>query len=109
MREKIIEFLELTQFYELAKSQLETVIENEVDPIVKNKLETNFNTEQLNDKIVPLYEKNITEDELNQILAFFKSPIGQKMIKINTDISVDVNDIMNNWFVEMYQKTLSEI
>ena len=41
--------------------------------------EINFN--DIQPKIVDIYVKNFSEDDLKQLLAFYQSPIGQKAIK----------------------------
>lgn len=38
-------------------------------------------TDELSDKMVPLYAKHFTEADLDQILAFYRSPIGRKTIE----------------------------
>ena len=43
--------------------------------------ETQINFDDIRPKIVDIYVKDFSEDDLKQILAFYESPIGQKTIK----------------------------
>jgi len=43
--------------------------------------DTEINFDDIRPKIVEIYVKDFTEDDLKQILAFYESPIGQKTIK----------------------------
>lgn len=42
-----------------------------------------FNWDQLKKEYIDLYTKNFSEDELRDIVAFSKSPAGQKLQKVN--------------------------
>lgn len=47
----------------------------DLDTILRNKL----NEPELNKAIASIYLEHFTEDEMDQILAFHRSPVGQKM------------------------------
>lgn len=39
------------------------------------------NMEDLQNLIVPIYEKYYTEEELTQLIAFYESPLGRKVVQ----------------------------
>ena len=41
------------------------------------------------DLYVPIYQKSLTADDLKQIVAFYKSPVGKKWGEATADITVD--------------------
>lgn len=110
MKDKIKEFLKLTQFYDLTKAQLNALIDGDGEnSVLSSQFKRHFNIEELEERILPFYEKNLTETDLDQILVFLKSPIGQTMIRVNSEISTDINNITNDWFVEKYEQAIKEL
>jgi len=49
------------------------------------------------DKVAAAYAEALTEDELNQISAFYKSPVGRKMIKIKPEMGQRALKIGIEW------------
>ena len=48
-------------------------------------------------QVARAYAKNLTEPEIREVLAFFKSPVGAKYIKIQPDLTDDLVAVMTNW------------
>jgi hypothetical protein len=60
-------------------------------------------TKQMIDgEMIDLYDKYFNETEINDFLAFYKSPSGQKFIKVTPDL-------MNDLMIVMMQKYMPEI
>jgi uncharacterized protein len=38
-----------------------------------------FKVEELVTRLIPVYDKQFTKDEINQMVAFYQSPVGKKM------------------------------
>jgi uncharacterized protein len=108
MKEKVIEFLRFTQFYEMVEETIGTLIENsdELDDVMKTKLEDAMDLSELESAIVPLYEKMFTESELDTILEFFETPAGKKMLLVNDTISGEVNQIFHEWLTTKYNTVI---
>ncbi len=61
---------------------------------------------KMNIMIASYYEKYFTESEINDFLAFYKSPTGQKSINLMPQMMNDMmGDMMKNYIPEM-QKTM---
>jgi hypothetical protein len=72
---------------------IDTVIENmhqhgmpqagvdEIKAAVNKWYDSEINFDDIRPKMVDLYVKDFSEDDLKQILAFYESPVGQKAIK----------------------------
>ena len=56
-----------------------------------------FDTDQITDQLVGIYDKHFTDDEVKGLLQFYGSPLGQKvaseMPKINREIQAAVRQV----------------
>ena len=46
---------------------------------------------------IPIYDRHFSADELRQLLAFFRSPIGQKMLTEQPAIAREAMDAGREW------------
>jgi hypothetical protein len=64
------------------------------------------------DVYLPLYDKYFTEDDLNSLLNFYKSPIGGKMLTVMPQIAGDAGrqtaDYLKPRFSKAFSETLNE-
>ncbi|MGA9853183.1 MAG: DUF2059 domain-containing protein [Gammaproteobacteria bacterium] len=44
-------------------------------------------TDQLVEMLVPIYAKHYTDEDIRQMIAFYKTPLGQKIIRNNPEIA----------------------
>jgi hypothetical protein len=61
---------------------------------------------ELNQFTANLYARQFTEDELKQIIAFYKSPIGKKVINLEPQILDQSMANADAWAVKMEQEVL---
>lgn len=52
-----------------------------LSPEMREQLEMVLSTEGLTDRFIPIYAKYFSEDELKEMVRFYSSPIGQKLLK----------------------------
>lgn len=55
------------------------------------------NPDELVSLIVPVYQKHFTEKEIRQLIKFYKSPIGRKVIQSLPQITQDSMDAGQQW------------
>jgi hypothetical protein len=99
-KEEVVKFLEvlriksqLTQYFDGVAKQAKIGAEQgfksklpnatpeqlaEVDKFAEN-LFKNMPVDEMVDAMVPIYQKHLTKDDLDGILAFYASPVGQKL------------------------------
>ena len=95
MKTKIQELLALTHFYqEIYQTLADTLTEEQIQ---------HFDPEELEEQIIPMYIAHLTEAELDQILNFLRSPIGEKMINLNSLLAPQVNQAVEQWFEQKFQ------
>ena len=45
------------------------------------RFQKHFDPNSLNDRIIPIYDKYLTDDDLKGLIAYYHSPLGQRMLK----------------------------
>lgn len=60
----------------------------------------------MDEDMVVLYDKYFSQKEINDYIAFYKTPSGQKFIKVTPDISKDLMGIMMQKYVPEIQNAI---
>lgn len=60
----------------------------------------------MDEDMVALYDKYFSQKEINDYIAFYKTPSGQKFIKVTPDISKDLMEIMMQKYVPEIQNAV---
>ena len=58
---------------------------------------------------VPVYSKYYTHDEIKQLIRFYESPIGKKMIKVTPQLSQETMAIGQKWGERLGQEIVNEL
>ncbi len=56
------------------------------------------------DELVPVYKKYFSEEDLDNLLAFYATPSGQKFAKHATDVAVESMQIGQEWGMKLGEK-----
>ena len=72
------------------------------------KFQSEVDYNELTDLIVPIYEKHFTNDEILQLISFYKSPIGQKYIQELPGIMQESMQAGQQWGYELGERIISE-
>jgi uncharacterized protein len=67
-----------------------------------------FNTHDLVDKIVPVYQKYLTEEDIQKAITFYKSEAGSKFIKHQPQMYQEGAIIGRQWGKEIGTKVLAK-
>lgn len=65
------------------------------------KKELNASTGDLYKKLAVVYTENFSEEELDQILAFYDTPVGAKMVKTTPELTKRAMEIGQQWGQEL--------
>lgn len=57
----------------------------------------------------PLYDKHFTEDELRELVAFYKTPVGQKSLNVLPSLMSDALHLANQVFTPKVTELVNEI
>ena len=66
----------------MVKQRLPCLAPGEVSSV----LTTPQATRQMIDLVVPIYQRNFTEQDVRELLTFYRSPLGQKMLEVQPAI-----------------------
>ena len=92
----------MTQTPNLNDAQFETIAS-----IVKEEFGKEIDT--FLDMVVPVYDKHFTEAELQELVAFYKTPIGQKAIETLPKITSEIAPLSQQWAISIMPKVQSRI
>jgi hypothetical protein len=68
------------KFYDLEGNPLD-LSEEELKTAISQWYEKDIHFEDIRPKLIDIYVKHFTEDEIKQLIAFYQSPIGRKMVR----------------------------
>lgn len=60
----------------------------------------------INEDMVSLYDKYFTQNEINDLISFYKTPTGQKFIKVTPEIQKEIMTVMFQKYIPEMQKSL---
>jgi hypothetical protein len=60
----------------------------------------------INDDMVTLYDKYFTQDEIDDLIKFYKTPSGQKYIEVMPEISKDLMTVMMQKYIPEIKKSI---
>ena len=80
-----------------------------VDEGFWKKMENEINVNSLIDISTSVYEKNFSDKEIDELLKFYKSPLGKKMVQNAPMIMQEIESLAQNWAMEAGQKINDEL
>ncbi|MEJ2432209.1 MAG: DUF2059 domain-containing protein [Pseudolabrys sp.] len=80
---------------------------NEVAAKIRTELQPRFH--EISDEVALLYAKNFTQDQLKAILAFYKSPAGQKLLQKQPDVIDSSMKFAQNWANKLSDEVVAKM
>ena len=77
-----------------------TQIISEAPPEQSGKLKEVFNLDEIISRFVPVYDKYFSSDDLTQLINFYKSSVGKKLIKVTPLLMEDSMAVSMEYFKE---------
>jgi|JI10StandDraft_1071094.scaffolds.fasta_scaffold00359_3 N-glycosylase/DNA lyase len=113
--EKIKELLELTGSGKIGLQVFENIV-NDFQKSFKSvpeefwvKFKAEAKAEDFVNMIMPVYAKYYTETEINQLLEFYKSPIGKKVISTMPQLMQESMQIGQEWGEKLAEKIYNQL
>lgn len=113
--QKLKEFLEVSGAAKMGEQVVSSMIEmfkssySDVQNEFWNEFKKEIKSDQLVDLVTPIYAKHYTEDELNELIAFYKSPIGQKTVNLLPVITEESMAVGQQWGMDIANKALQKL
>ena len=79
-----------------------------IDAFVTN-FQKHFDPETLTQKMIPIYDKYLNERDLNGLLEYYRSPLGQRMLKVMPEIARESQEAGFQLGQRAAQDTLEEL
>ncbi|WP_140485175.1 DUF2059 domain-containing protein [Flavobacterium sp. GSA192] len=65
--------------------------------------------EDITNMIIPIYDKHYTESDIDQLIAFYNSPIGKKMISTMPQVMQESMIVGQNWAKQIIEKSQAKL
>jgi len=59
--------------------------------------------------IIPIYEKHFTVEDIHQVTAFYKSPVGRKFVSLQPQIMQESIAAGQRWGAQIAQQVMQEL
>ena len=79
---------------------------------VKVEIQAMFSEEallSLMDRMVPIYAKYYTQQDMDDLIAFYDTPLGKKLSTVQPQITLESMSVAQQWAAEIGQKVASKI
>jgi len=112
---KIKELLELTGAGKLGVQMAQQLFSTfqaqypDVPAAFWEKMQAEISAEGIIDLTLPIYGKYYSEEELNQLLKFYKTPLGQKVISVTPQIVQESMQAGRIWGQQLAEKIINEL
>ena len=63
-----------------------------------------FDMNEFTEMVIPIYERHFTHDEIEQLIAFYESPIGKKLIKVQPQIAIESMTAGQEWAKKLIER-----
>jgi hypothetical protein len=73
------------------------------------KFRQHADAEHLTDLIVPIYDKYYTADEIRQLIQFYQTPLGEKVITVLPKIAAESQAAGQEWGRGLGPQSMSEV
>lgn len=110
-----LEIVEVRNTGRLAVQTLAVIIEQQkqkftqVPDDIWTKIQSEIKAEDLNRQVAPVFVKHFSFDELQEMLKFYKSPVGQKMIAKSTVLGEESAKVGREWGITVSQQILARL
>jgi hypothetical protein len=88
--------------------QMGTLLKDAVGSAFWKKFRDKVRTQDLVDMIVPIYARHFTQEELEQLLAFYQSPIGKRMVEEQPLIVKESMEVGAEWGRKLAEEAMKE-
>jgi uncharacterized protein len=66
-------------------------------------------TDELVDLIVPVYDRNLTHDDVKQLIHFYETPTGKKFVSVLPKITQESMVVGEKWGRDLAQKVVKKM
>jgi hypothetical protein len=68
-----------------------------------------IHTEELVSLIVPIYDQNLSQDDIRELIKFYSSPTGKKFVSVLPKITEESMAVGQTWGNQLVQKVIAKL
>ncbi|RXR16216.1 DUF2059 domain-containing protein [Flavobacterium amnicola] len=112
---KILEMISLTGVDKIGVQMMDNIMnsfrnrDNSIPDDFWIEVKKEVNSEELINLYVPIYDKYYTEEDLENLVKFYKSPTGKKVTSIMPQMMNESMEIGKKWGQELAQKVIQKL
>ena len=113
--DKLKQLLELQGSAEMGETVIKTMIEAykkaypKVDPKIWDEFTTEMKGNEMISLVIPIYDKYYTESDIDELIAFYKTPIGKKSIELMPVIMQESMAVGQEWGKKIAEKITKKL
>jgi len=74
-----------------------------------DKFHAKLDVQQLVDMAIPAYKKYYSDEEIKQLIAFYQTPLGQKMLDVAPQLVAETQAAGQNWGAQLGRECMQEV
>lgn len=112
---KIKQLMELTGMGKMAVQVMDQIISTtavrnpKVDTKFWEEFSKSINPEDLVNLMIPVYEKFYSEEDIDNIISFYNTPTGKKMIQVLPDLTQESMRVGQQWGMKVTEDILKKL
>ena len=79
-----------------------------VDLFIK-KFHSNLRTNELADRAIPVYDRHYSSSEIKELIRFYETPIGQKLVKELPAVTAELQQAGSAWGEDVGKQTMMDV
>lgn len=97
----------LEQMIEMFKTQFPNIDAKEWDKIYNDVIKESMN--EYIEMMIPIYQKYLTKSDLEEMIKFYQTPIGQKFSQSSALITKELMTVSQKWGMDLSKKMIEEL
>lgn len=81
----------------------------QVPQVFWNEFSAGVTADQLINRLMPIYDKYLTDEDIKQLIAFYRTPVGKKIISVSPQIASDSLNIGQQYGKEVAQRAIQKL
>ncbi len=73
------------------------------------KLDARFDVDELVNRMMPIYDKYLTHEEIKALIAFYQTPVGQRLLEVTPQLTQESFEVGGKWGQETARDVLAEL
>lgn len=112
---KIKQLMELTGTGKMAVQVVDQIISTtavrnpKVDPKFWEEFSKSINPEDMINLIMPVYEKFYSEEDIDNMIIFYNTPTGKKMIQVLPDLTQESMRVGQQWGMKIAEDIMKKL